>query len=280
MADNQHDATADFNEALKAAFDQGKYDELAVFYTADTVLLPPRGRMLEGRSLVSAFWRGVKTRFSGMVFTTTGLKALGDTAKRETGTYSTVASDGADGTLDGKYIFVWQLVDGDWQIESSIWNRSGSPGQGNEQGRRGQGDGQRRGSGQGGQLGQGQRRQGAGGQGGGYRQGAGDQGGGYRQGGGGRLPPGRPGWWRLPARRRLPPGRPGRRQTIVPGRRAESAAGGGRRGGGGWRWPAAVAAAKGAVRAVAETSTTRAAASIPILRSSASGPVHVRSTKF
>ena len=41
-----------------------------------------------------------------------------------------------------------------------------------------------------------------------------------------------------------------------------------------------VAAAKGAVRAVAETSTTRAAASIPILRSSASGPVHVRSTKF
>ena len=186
MPAEQHDATTEFNEALKAAFDEGKYDKLASFYTEDCVVLPPRGRMLEGRGPVSAFWRGVKNRFAGMVFTTTGLKDLGETAKRESGTYTTTTTDGTAGAQEGKYLFVWQLVEGEWQIESSIWNRSGTAGQGQGQGRQGQGGGQQRrggapgGGGQsGGPGGGGQRRQGPGGQ------GAGVQGGGYRQGGGG-----------------------------------------------------------------------------------------------
>ena len=223
MPAEQHDATTEFNEALKAAFDDGKYDELGSFYTEDSVLLPPRGRPIEGRGPVSGFWRGVKARFAGMVFTTTGLKSLGETAKRETGTYATVTADGAANPVEGKYVFVWQLVDGEWQIESTIWNRSGAPGQG--QGRQAQAGGQGRAVGpRGGQRRQGAGGQGAGAQGAGYRQG-GD--GGYRQGGQGGQGGGR---YRQAGGGYRQGGQGGGRPSFQGG---GGIGGGGRRGGGG-----------------------------------------------
>ena len=192
--DKQHDATTEFNEALAAGFAAGDFDGVGAFYTEDTQILPPRGRMLEGRGSVGGFWRSVANRFSSMTFTTADLRTLGDTVRRETGTYvmgqaETQAADAKPGA-QGKYVFVWLLVDGEWQIESSIWNRSDGGGQQQGLGR-GQGGGQGQRAGQGGGAAQGgpgggYRRGGAGGgqgagQGGGYRQ-AGGQGGGYRQG--------------------------------------------------------------------------------------------------
>ena len=171
--DKQHDATTELNEALAAGFAAGNFDALGPFYTEDATLLPPRGKVLEGRPAVSAFWAGVANRFNAVAFTTGALKDLGDAARRETGTY---VMGGEGQSAEGKYVFVWQLVEGEWQIESAIWNRNGETGGARSQG---QAQGQ----------GQGQRRQGGGqgaGQGGGYRRGGGGQGqgGGYRQGGG------------------------------------------------------------------------------------------------
>ena len=196
MTDNkQHDATTEFNEALAAGFAAGDFEGVGAFYTEDTRLMPPRGKVFEGRASVGGFWLGVSNRFSSMTFTTTDLRTLGDTVRRETGTYAMgsaegQASEGRPG-VQGKYVFVWLLVDGEWQIESSIWNRSDA-GAGRQQGHgQGGGQGQRAGQGLGGApggQGGGYRRgagggQGTGHQGGGYRQ-AGGQGGGYRQGGG------------------------------------------------------------------------------------------------
>ncbi len=187
--DQQHDVTTEFNEALAAAFAARNFEAVGPFYTEDARLMPPRGKFLDGRAAAAAFWLGVANRYSGMAFTTVDLKPLGDAVRRETGTYVMGSADGQ--ATQGKYVFVWQLVDGEWQIESSIWNRNAEPASGG--GRRpGEGQGQRQGGGgqgggQGGGPGGGQRRGGGGGgQGGqgGYRQGGGGQGGGYRQGGG------------------------------------------------------------------------------------------------
>lgn len=165
--DKQHDATAELNEALAAGFAAGNFEAIGPFYTEDATLLPPRGQSRDGRAAIPAFWQGVANRFASVVFTTAAVKDLGDAARRETGTYVMGGTDGQ--SVEGKYVFVWQLVDGEWQIESAIWNRSGDAGGGRRQGQ-GRGPGRQGGQGAG--------------QAGGYRQGGG-QGRGYRQGGGG-----------------------------------------------------------------------------------------------
>ena len=219
--DNQHDATTELNEALAASFAAGNFDGMGPFYTEDVRILPPRGKLLEGREAAVGFWRNVANRFDTIAYTTVDLKQLGDAARRETGTYTMGAPDGGE-AVQGKYIFVWQLVDGEWQIESGIWNRSGDgagrqgQGQGQGQGGRGAGQGGRAAAarvaadrvvadrvGQGGQGGGGQ---GGGGRGGGYRQGAsrpsfqtgraGAGAGGPRGGPGRRCRRGRPRRWR------------------------------------------------------------------------------------
>ncbi len=197
-ADQQHAATTEFNETLAAGFASGNFDEIGGFYTDTSSLMPPRGTLLTGRAPISAFWLGVRNRFSGAVFTTTSAKSFGDDMLRETGTYVMTAKDEQGAPAQGKYLFVWQRVDGEWQIESSIWNRNAEPGgagrRAGAQGGQGRGQGAPQGGGQGGGGGQGRGggyrqggqnpgAQGAGPQGAGP-QGAGAQGGGYRQGGG------------------------------------------------------------------------------------------------
>ncbi|WP_165359476.1 nuclear transport factor 2 family protein [Lichenibacterium minor] len=185
--DKQHDATTEFNEALAAGFAANNFDAIGPFYTEDATLLPPRGKPLDGRAAASAFWASVANRFKSVAFTTVAVKDLGDAARRETGTY---VMGGEAQAAEGKYVFVWQLVDGEWQIESAIWNRGGDGSAARRQGQgqaQGQGQGQRRpGAGQGGgyRRGGGGGGQGAGAGQGGYRQGPGAGGSGYRAGGG------------------------------------------------------------------------------------------------
>ena len=166
--DKQHDATAEFNEALAAGFAANNFEALGPFFTEDAVLLPPRGKMLDGRAAAAAFWPGLASRFTSVAFTTVALKDLGSGARREAGTFVMGSADRPP--VEGKFVFVWQLVDGEWQIETAIWNRNADAGGGR---RPGQGQGQ------------GRAPEGAGRRGGGAGQGLGTgQGGGYRGGGG------------------------------------------------------------------------------------------------
>jgi ketosteroid isomerase-like protein len=172
-ADQQHAATTEFNEALASGFETGNLDEVGTFYTETSSLMPPRGKFIGGRGSISAFWLGVRNRFSGVAFTTVNLRSLSDNVLRETGTYVMRSNNEQSPSPEGKYLFVWERVDGEWQIESSIWNRNADAG---SAGRRAGGQG----------LPGGQGRGGGGGQAGGYRRGGaqgGPQGGGYRQGG-------------------------------------------------------------------------------------------------
>ncbi len=153
-ADQQHAATTEFNEALAAGFQTGNLDEVGAFYTETASLMPPRGKFIGGRGSISAFWLGVRNRFSGVAFTTVNLRSFGDSVLRETGTYVMTSNDEQSPSPEGKYLFVWERVDGEWQIESSIWNRNADAGGGRPSfqsgGGRRQGGGQGRGGGQGG----------------------------------------------------------------------------------------------------------------------------------
>ena len=129
-AEQQHDTTAELNEALAGALETGNCDGLVPFYTEGATLIPPRGPFTVGRPGIGAFWLGVRNRFAVVTFTTSDLKSLGDTVRRETGTYVMQPNDAEAQAPEGKYLFVWLLVDGEWQIESSIWNRNAESGGG------------------------------------------------------------------------------------------------------------------------------------------------------
>ena len=186
-AEQQHDTTEELNEALAGAFETGNADGLVPFYTEGATLIPPRGPFTVGRAGIGAFWLGVRNRFAAVSFTTNDLQSLGETVRRETGTYVMQPNDAEAASPEGKYLFVWMLVDGEWQIESSIWNRNVDSGGGRGAAQAGggaQGGGRRQpgGAGPGGGQGGGPRQGGAGQGGGG--QGGGGQGGPNRQGGG------------------------------------------------------------------------------------------------
>ena len=93
--DKQHDVTTELNEALAAGFAAGNFDGVGAFYTEDTRLMPPRGKVLDGRASVCGFWLGVANRFSSMTFTTVDLRPLGETVRRETGTYVMGPAEGS-----------------------------------------------------------------------------------------------------------------------------------------------------------------------------------------
>ena len=177
-AEQQHDTTEELNEALAGAFETGNCDGLVPFYTEGATLIPPRGPFTVGRAGIGAFWLGVRNRFAVVTFTTSNLQNLGETVRRETGTYVMQPNDAEAASAEGKYLFVWLLVEGEWQIESSIWNRNAESGGGRRAAQAG---------GQSGWTQDGSRRQmgnpvGGGGQGGGARRGGGGQGGGGQAG--------------------------------------------------------------------------------------------------
>lgn len=184
----QNQATTVLNEALATGFETADFESLKGLYAEDAVLLPPRSRLVKGRQAIATFWTGVRNRFAGMSFTTTEWKPLGGEVAREIGTYEMAAGEGGGAQSTGKFVTVWQQIEGVWLIESSIWSRNTDTpavrgGQGAQRGvgqRGGQGGaGQRVGQG-GGQVGGGYRQAGSQGYGG---QGGGGQG--YGQGGGG-----------------------------------------------------------------------------------------------
>ncbi len=166
-------ATQALNDALASAFARSDFSKIADFYAAEAMLLPPRGKAVQGRDSITAFWLGFGNRFAGIVFTTADVRLIGEDVARETGTYATSGTGEQQAPGQGKYLFLWERVNGEWRIESSIWTR-------NPEARGGQGQG---GGGQGGRGGMGLQGGGRGQQG---------PGGGGRGGGGGR-PQGQPG---------------------------------------------------------------------------------------
>lgn len=98
---------------------------LAPFYAPDAILMPPNQRAATGRDGIQRAWiedfklPNIDLRFEPRRI---DVAASGDLAS-DIGTYQ-VSLDGPDGRISdsGKYVAVWQKVNGEWKVLADIWN--------------------------------------------------------------------------------------------------------------------------------------------------------------
>lgn len=117
---------AELYDRLADNLAQGDFDAIGEMYTEDAVILPPGPRTISGRAAIQRFWQQGR-RLRELRFETTGVKRLGGNALRELGTlHIRVRGPGRPAReMSGKYVAVWQMIGGQWKLESSIWNGSG-----------------------------------------------------------------------------------------------------------------------------------------------------------
>ncbi len=119
------------NKQFIAALNRGDAAAVAAMYSADARLLPPNGRMSEGRQAVQQFWQGAIGAGVKLVsLETLHVKSQGNLAF-EVGrfTLTVPAAGGATTTDTGKYVVVWEREGGKWKLATDIWN-SDAPAQG------------------------------------------------------------------------------------------------------------------------------------------------------
>ncbi|HYM01310.1 MAG TPA: nuclear transport factor 2 family protein [Stellaceae bacterium] len=113
-------AIAAQNDKLMATFNKGDAVALRALYTQDAFVLPAGGEMVRGKDL-QPFWRAVVARIDNFKRSTVDLMPLGNEAAREIGVFSFRTKRELKET-SGKYVVLWQRVDGDWKIATDIWN--------------------------------------------------------------------------------------------------------------------------------------------------------------
>jgi uncharacterized protein (TIGR02246 family) len=105
-----------------AAFNKGDAAKVASFYKSDATVFPPGADMIHGRQNIEQFWKKATDGLGDGRFEVTNVEALGSNAAREQG-YAWFKTKGDNPQeIHGKYVVVWQKVDGKWEIESDIWN--------------------------------------------------------------------------------------------------------------------------------------------------------------
>jgi uncharacterized protein (TIGR02246 family) len=110
--------------AWAAAWNAGNAAGIAALYSYDARLLPPNGDEVQGREAIEAYWQSAIEAVPGVRVTleTKELHNLGDVAV-EVGSYANTGADG-EHVDHGKYLVVWMLKDGTWQMARDIWNSS------------------------------------------------------------------------------------------------------------------------------------------------------------
>jgi ketosteroid isomerase-like protein len=136
MTEDEASATIQgLNERFAEAFKAGDFATLGCMFANDAIFCPPNANMITGKGNIQSFWERSKT-IQTLRFDSQRVKMLGPDAMRVVGTMTTqVAFRMPQGVaeyaeqqsreLNLKYIFVWQRVDGEWKVESAIWNRIG-----------------------------------------------------------------------------------------------------------------------------------------------------------
>jgi uncharacterized protein (TIGR02246 family) len=105
-----------------AAFSKGDAAAVAAMYTEDAYVLPAGAPMAHGRDDIQKFWGAAMQQLSDVKCTAVDVKPLGRSAAREIGTctFKTKGATPQDGAL--KYAVVWQKVNGQWMLNTDIWN--------------------------------------------------------------------------------------------------------------------------------------------------------------
>jgi uncharacterized protein (TIGR02246 family) len=119
----QDRATIDkLNDAFVGALGQGDLASVAKMYTDDAYLLPPGADLVRGRKDIQAFWTAAMDQISDLKLTALDVRPLGSDAAREVGTFTAKTKGQSPQEIAGKYVVVWQKVDGDWKLAADIWN--------------------------------------------------------------------------------------------------------------------------------------------------------------
>ncbi len=113
--------TAQFSKYIMAS----DYDQIANAYTKDGKIFPNNREIMEGHEAIRKYWvlpEGVSTSYHKV--TPHEIRILGDYA-HDHGIYEgkTKRADGSESSWKGKYVIVWQKVDGEWKMYLDIWNR-------------------------------------------------------------------------------------------------------------------------------------------------------------
>lgn len=111
-------------KSFSAAYMSGDYDAMAMAYTEDGKIMPNNTRIISGREDIRARWvlpdsMSIKLH----EIHPEEIKVLGEHAY-DYGYYNgiTVNPDGSESAWKGKYVIVWQKVDGEWKMYLDIWN--------------------------------------------------------------------------------------------------------------------------------------------------------------
>ena len=103
-------------------FNKGDFEGLAQLYTADATAFPPGSAMVRGRAAIGRMWKGMAEQVSNPKVTTLEVKRLSPSAAREIGTFGLTTKGPLPKEVSGKYLVVWERVQGEWKLAADIWN--------------------------------------------------------------------------------------------------------------------------------------------------------------
>jgi len=103
-------------------FNKGDFEGVAQLYTVDAIAFPPGSAMVRGRAAIGRMWKGMAEQVSNPKVTTLEVKRLSPSAAREIGTFILTAKGPSPKEVSGKYLVVWERVQGEWKLAADIWN--------------------------------------------------------------------------------------------------------------------------------------------------------------
>lgn len=117
------DQISEANNRFLVAFNSGDAELLAENYTEDGKLLPPNSDEVTGREAIMEFWQGAMDMgINKAELVTIEARGYGNTAIEE-GRY-TLYGEGDVEIDQGKYVVIWQKMEGQWKLQKDIWNTS------------------------------------------------------------------------------------------------------------------------------------------------------------
>ena len=103
-------------------FNKGDFEGVAQLYTVDAIAFPPGSAMVRGRAAIGRMWKGMAEQVSNPKVTTLEVKRLSPSTAREIGTFSLTTKEPSPKEVSGKYLVVWERVQGEWKLAADIWN--------------------------------------------------------------------------------------------------------------------------------------------------------------
>jgi uncharacterized protein (TIGR02246 family) len=100
-------------------FNKGDFAGVASLYTEDATAFPPGFGIVKGRAAIGTMWKNMAEKVTDPHLTTLDVKPLGPSAARE---ISLKTKGPTPQEVTGKYVVVWEKVDGDWKLAADIWN--------------------------------------------------------------------------------------------------------------------------------------------------------------